>query len=884
MKVHRESKVALAFVLAFILLALVRIVAYNASTRITRTSDEAQRRRQVIVEIWPTLSTIQDAETGQRGYLLTGRGEYLKPYEEAVGHVKERLARLREIVGDDPIQKPWLDQLEPLVAQKLAELQQTVDLRRAQGLEPALAVVNTDEGRVLMDHIRTVLLEMRTAERARIEQVSATAEQARRWGWWTFVGVTALDLLLLTLGFLVLNRYATARRRAERRTGEQLAFTRAITSSLATGLYTVDMEGKLTGLNPAGERLLGWREEELAGRNVHDAIHARRPDGSHYPATDCPMLAIIRTGKTHRSDDDVFWRKDGSSFPVAYTAAPIFTDGEVTGAVIAFDDITSRKRDERELRRAKEAAESANRMKSLFLANMSHELRTPLNAIIGYSEMLLEDAQESAAGAEGADVEARPQTASDLVKINGAGRHLLALINDILDLSKIEAGKMALHLETFDTCGMIADVAGTIRPMVAKNNNQFAINCPADLGSMHADLSKVRQCLFNLLSNALKFTKDGAVTLDVSQSSEGAADWLSFRVSDTGIGMTAKQMEGLFQAFTQADSSTSSKYGGTGLGLAISRQFCRMMGGDITVASEVGKGSTFTVRLPARVTVPEAEKAATEGVREAPAVVPSGEAGNTVLVVDDDPAARDLLTRSLAAEGYHVQTASTGDEGLRLARELRPLAVTLDVLMPGMDGWAVLTALKGDPETADIPVVMLSIIDDQKMGVSLGASEFLTKPVDRERLGRVLDRFRREGEGGSGGGRILVVEDDPHTREMLRRSLRKAGWSPIEADNGRKGIEALRKEQPALILLDLMMPQMDGFEFAAELQKHEQWRSIPVVVLTAKEVTEEDLARLNGGVLKILAKGATSRDEILKQVHEAIRSAPAPAPAATPQR
>src|SRR5207249_4588388 len=371
-------------------------------------------------------------------------------------------------------------------------------------------------------------------------------------------------------------------------------------------------------------------------------------------------------------------------------------------------------------------AEGANRAKSRFLGQMSHELRTPMNAIIGYGEMLSEEAGD--VGQKG--------FMPDLQKINAAGRHLLGLINDILDLSKIEAGKMDLYLETFDVAALVEDVATTIQALVGKNSNTLEVHCAPDAGTMHADLTKVRQCLFNLLSNASKFTSQGTITLEAGRGKEDDRDCVIFRVSDTGIGMTQEQIERVFESFTQADAAITSKYGGTGLGLTITKRFCEMMGGSVTAESEAGQRTTFTIRLPDRIGEVKSEtKAAVAG--------PVAVAARTVLVIDDDPVVRELMQNFLGKEGYQVVLAASGEEGLRLAKEARPDAITLDVMMPGMDGWSVLTALKSDKEVMDTPVILLTILDNKSMGYALGASEYLTKPIERERLLAVLRKHRK---------------------------------------------------------------------------------------------------------------------------------------------
>jgi signal transduction histidine kinase/DNA-binding response OmpR family regulator len=501
----------------------------------------------------------------------------------------------------------------------------------------------------------------------------------------------------------------------------------------------------------------------------------------------------------------------------------------------------------REIEDKSRQLEAADRHKSEFLANMSHELRTPLNAIIGYSEMLQEDAADLGAG----------QLTDDLKRINAAGKHLLELINAVLDLSKIEAGRMELYLESFEVAGLVRDIAAVIQPLAAKNANRLELRCPDEIGTMRADVTKVRQALFNLLSNACKFTDRGTISLAVSRETQDGRDCVVFSVGDTGIGMTPEQLTRLFEVFSQADAATTRKYGGTGLGLALSRRLCRMMGGEVTVASEAGRGSTFTIRLPARVA-----EAIEEPAAPAPAAGRTPGVG-TVLVIDDEAAVRDLMQRFLAKEGFRVVTAAGGEEGLRRARELRPDAITLDVMMPGMDGWAVLSALKADPEVADIPVVMLTIVDDKNLGYALGAADYLTKPIDRERLVTVLKEHRRDRP-------VLVVDDDAGLRQLLRRMLEPEGYAVIEAENGRVALERLRDVSPSVVLLDLMMPEMDGFEFVAAFRRHESWRAIPIVVITARDLSAADRERLNGYVQKILQKGTHDRDQLLAEVRELV--------------
>jgi signal transduction histidine kinase/DNA-binding response OmpR family regulator/HAMP domain-containing protein len=509
----------------------------------------------------------------------------------------------------------------------------------------------------------------------------------------------------------------------------------------------------------------------------------------------------------------------------------------------------------REIQAKSEELELAGRHKSQFLANMSHELRTPMNAIIGVSELLLEDARDL-----GREEEVEP-----LTRILRAARHLLTLINDILDLSKIEAGKMELHIEPCAIAVLVEDVAGTVRPLAEANGNRLEIECGADVGTIRVDATRVRQALLNLSSNAVKFTEQGRVTIAADRSSTPTGDVVTLRVSDTGIGMTPEQMARLFQDFTQADASTTRKYGGTGLGLAISRRFCRMMGGDITVESEPGRGSSFTIHLPV---ISEADPGPGEAAGEAKAPGPRtmDHAARRVLVIDDDPTVRDLMAQFLEREGFNVVTAASGVEGLARARESRPAAITLDVIMPDLDGWTVLAALKGDPATADIPVVVVTIIDEKQRGYALGASEYMVKPVDRDRLTQAL----RSLCGGT--GRLLLIEDDAHTRAAMRQALVSDGWKVTEAENGRIALERLALAVPDAIVLDLVMPELDGFEFLAEFRGHSEWRGIPVLVVTAADLSAADRQRLNGAVEGVIQKRGNAREELLREVGAALAS------------
>ena len=502
------------------------------------------------------------------------------------------------------------------------------------------------------------------------------------------------------------------------------------------------------------------------------------------------------------------------------------------GIAAVYTDVTDLKNREEELQRAHQEAEAATTAKSEFLANMSHELRTPLNAVIGITEMLIEDAED-----DGLEDYLEP-----LGRVSRAGTHLLHLINEILDLSKIEAGRMELVEEQVDLQALVRDVALTAETLATANDNTIESSLADEVGVVHGDGTRIRQIMLNLLSNACKFTEKGVV--EVRSSIEPGSDGpeFHFAVTDSGIGMSDEHMSRLFQDFSQADSSMSRKYGGTGLGLAISRRLARLMAGDIVVESELGQGSTFTLTLPHRASDPAPESYGVD--------VGSARDGVTVLVIDDDRTSRDIIRRALVGEGFDVVSAATGRDGLDRARALRPALITLDIIMPESDGWEILTELKADPELTDIPVVLLSILDEPAKGFALGASDYLSKPVRREALRTVLERFT----DGTSSQRVLIVDDDDATRDVMRAALEAGGWHVTEAADGREGLDRLGEGRPDLILLDLMMPGMDGFEFLSELRSTSEGTLIPVVVVTAADLSADDRARLSGGSAAILDK------------------------------
>jgi CheY-like chemotaxis protein len=434
---------------------------------------------------------------------------------------------------------------------------------------------------------------------------------------------------------------------------------------------------------------------------------------------------------------------------------------------------------------------------------------------------------------------------------------LLTLINDLLDVARFTAGEQVhLNLSEFDLAAFFSGIVEMTNPLVKKNNNRLKAEAGPELGRMRADETRVRQILLNLLSNAAKFTENGEITFVAQRESGVGNDWIIFTIADTGSGMSAEQMKDLFKPFYRVDNSITRKQGGTGLGLSISRLLCERMGGAIAVQSEPGKGSSFTVKLPAKALGPDEPMAVTPSR----AMPHSPLQQNTILVIDDDPMTREMMQSFLTREGFTVHLAASGEEGVRLAKEVRPSAITLDVMMPGFDGWAVLTALKSDPKTHDIPVIMLTVAEDRTRGFTLGAADFVTKPIDWNRLGEILRKYTTL------PGTILVVEDDQLQREHMVQALNLAGWTVREASNGREALKSLEGERPAVILLDLIMPEMDGFEFLDELRKRPEGGHIPVIVVTAKDLDDEDRRRLTGSVAQVLHKGSLSREELLKRI------------------
>ena len=672
-----------------------------------------------------------------------------------------------------------------------------------------------------------------TAEEAGAHAAHAAALEAGQQN--LALAVAGVTFVIL---FLAMTAVSLDQRRVQRRLHASEERFRSAVRAVNGVMWTTDAEGRLHEEQPGWAQITGQTFAEYRGEGWASAVH---PDdrGEARRAWD----ASVRSGAPYVVDQRVRAR-DGAYRHYVARAIPVRdADGAIREWVGVHEDVTERHAHETALREARDAAEEASRAKSRFLANMSHELRTPLSAVIGYAEMLEEEAEDLGQDA----------LLGDLGKIKSNAQHLLGLINDVLDLSKVEAEKMDVYAEPIDVEAFAREAADTVDALIRRGDNRLVLDVAPGLGAARTDAVKLRQCLFNLLGNAAKFTHAGTVTLRVRREPGASGDHLVFAVEDTGIGMTPEQVAGLFRRFSQADETTTRKYGGTGLGLALSRAFAQLLGGDIAVQSEPGRGTRFVLAVPAQLPTTAAAEP------EAPAAAGGAGARGTVLVIDDEASQRDLMTRFLRRQGFSACTAADGRSGLAMARDLKPLAVLLDVMMPEMDGWSVLARLKDDAATRDIPVVMVSFVADAALGASLGAVESVPKPVDWARLKGILERLH------GGAGDVLVVDDDPDLRRRLRIVLERQGWTVREAGNGREALDRVGEAVPRLVLLDLTMPVMDGFAFLRALRAVPACAEVPVVVLSARDITADERDRL-GEAERVLRKGDASLGDIAAEV------------------
>jgi PAS domain S-box-containing protein len=586
--------------------------------------------------------------------------------------------------------------------------------------------------------------------------------------------------------------------------------------------------------------MLGFSRHELIGRN----------DSDFFPPDQAGMFIAgdRQTLRNHQlvdiPEETIQTRLKGERVLHTKKIPILDSDGAPAFLLGISEDITEARQAQVALEQAQAEADRANRAKSQFLASMSHELRTPLNAILGFSELLRDDANGKF------DLATRSRF---LDQIHSSGTHLLQLINDILDLSKVEAGQMELQLETVDLAKLIREVGASVEPL-ARNKGIALSVVPAGGISVVGDASKIKQMLLNLLSNAIKFTPhEGRISIQSHQVGSS----VEIEVRDTGIGIAQQDLGRLFMEFQQLEAPPGQRQEGTGLGLALTRRFAELHGGTVRVVSDVGQGSTFTLMLPLKAVTP---RASTTVPPLQPADVDPDRP--LVLVVDDNPQAAEILARHLDIGGFRIAIAHTGTEALTMARELKPVAITLDILLPEVDGWEVLNRLKADEATRNIPVVVVSVVDNPALGRALGAFDYFVKPVDGKALLSRLSQYTFTDKAKSAPVRVLVVDDEPANLDLLEALLEPAGFGVLRARSGQEGIDLGKSQLPDLILLDLIMPGLTGFDVVEALRAEEATRSIPIMVLTAKTLTDDDKTALNGQVAAIFHRNSMAGTEL----------------------
>jgi PAS domain S-box len=629
----------------------------------------------------------------------------------------------------------------------------------------------------------------------------------------------------------------------------------SIIENILSGVILIDAKTHLiTDVNPVAEKMIGLPRDKIVGKICHEFICPAEKGK-------CPISDL---GETVNRSERVLINKEGKKIPILKSVASVTLSGR-DFLIESFVDLSKIKEAEKELVQAKIIAESANRAKSDFLATMSHELRTPLNSIIGFSDLIL----------EGNAGDLKENQKRDISNISTSGKHLLSLINNVLDLSKIEAGKMELHPEGFPVEEVILEVKQLMASLANKKNIKINYSSDEDVGKVFADKTKIKQILYNLLSNAVKFTPEGG-TIDVKV--ENAGKMVRFSVQDSGIGISSEDMKKLFTPFTQLDSAANRQYEGSGLGLTLVKKFVELHNGKLEVESEPGKGTKFTFELAIKEDPKDIEKKDTALEKQtveiddksssavSTHIEPENSTGDEdlILVVEDDDASRELLEETLKYSGYRVVSTSRGMEAIELAEKTHPIAITLDIMMPGMDGWEVLNKLKNNEKTKDIPVIITTMLDERKIGTAPGAEEHFIKPVQKKTLIATLERIRK----GSTDSpfHLLVVDDEKVAVEMIEEMLKGMNFEVTSAFGGKEAIDIALKNRPDAILLDLMMPEVTGFDVIRTLKSKEESRDIPIIVCTAKYLEKDDLEILNKDISGVIRKGEFNKEKLISHI------------------
>lgn len=682
---------------------------------------------------------------------------------------------------------------------------------------------------------------------------------------YTVIGVLVVALATLSMAFFV-STQARKRRQVEdqnlllektvkQRTSDlrkSKAMAKAVLDNAADGILIMDIEGKIITANKAAQSAFHYQADEIVAIPIFKLI----------PDINIATLQIngnkaVDNLQTKLLTECRGVRKDGSEFTLELNFSQFIVNGDQLFTGI-FRDVTDRKKYEQDIQNTKNQAEQATRAKSEFLATMSHELRTPLNAIIGYGEILQDEFNDHN----------HSHYQEDLNRILAAAQQLLYLVNSILDLSKIESGKMELYLERFRVLSLLQLAIDAIKPSMLKNNNHVHVQV-ADNYEVEADRTKLYQVILNLLNNANKFTQDGNISITVDKTDKYDIDWIELIITDTGIGMNETQLNNIFKSFTQADSSTTRRYGGTGLGLSISRHFCEMMGGTIEASSEPGKGTTFTVHLPMEVIGPKADPVK---VRFTNTQFASRRSKiSRVLIVGDNTQSIDLIERFLTREGFFADGANSVPQALSLARKNQPDVIVIDENSLSFDGWSSMVELKKNQFLDNIPIIMLTKSDSKQLALAMGATDFISKPIQRSSLIDIVKKhIRSRGFNQQSNNHLLVIDDDESNRTMMQRMLEAEGFSVRTADNGKTGIELITQNRPCLIFLDIMMPVMDGFEFVEVLRDNPDWRNIPVITVTGRELSSEEQNRLRGQVESIISKDDLEPAGLLQKMREVV--------------